>query len=718
MNRIAPPPPTGAPPNSTQGDSFLASLQVISAHYGRSAEATVLTAGLPLVDGRLTAPLVPRAAGRVGLKASIVRTQLQSLVPLELPAILALRDGKPFVLLSVEEGRNYRIYLPFSGERIVSAQDVEDNYSGIAITLRPVFESPDAKGDKTKPGKGSWFWPFAIPYKRSYTAVIVAALMINIIGLATPLFIMNVYDRVIPNKAMETLWVFVAGLSLALVFELLLKMMRAQILDRVGRKVDIQVACNLIEKILNTRLSDRPSSTGAMANRMQEYELVREFFSSNTLMLFVDMAFFLLISIVIYTLAGWVVIIPLSALAVVLLFGLSIQQKLANVVRQAQDESALRHSLLVDSMYGIETIKTVRAEGHILRRWENLAGAAARSSEEAKYLSSISLNVTSFVQQIITVMVIVASVYQFTNGHMTMGAIIATVMLSNRLMAPLSQVAMMFSRLHYVKLAFGHFDEIMEKSDERVSGSSFVNRRISAGTITFRGVEFSYPGATSPILKNLDLEIRPGERLAIIGRIGSGKTTLGRLLTGLYFPTAGEILIDGVDIRQYHPHEIRSAISLVVQEADLFHGTVRENIIMAKPTAMDAEIVEAAKLAGVDEIVAGHPQGYEMDVGERGSRLSGGQRQCVALARSFLGDPKAIFLDEPSSSMDLQSERAFIQRLSVGIDSSKTLIVATHRQSMLELVDRLLVLDGGRIVRDGSKDQVIEGLIRSKGENS
>lgn len=694
-----------------QGDYLLDCLQQVASHYGRSVAETVLTAGLPLQQGHLTFALVPKAAERVGLTAKLAQVALEDLLPFDLPAIVEITGGYPAVLKGGNPQDGYVVYLPWQqAEFTIEPREFETWYAGSAIQIKPVYKAPDDIEKLMPPKPGAWFWDVVREHRRSYGVVMMACVVINLIALAAPLFFMNIYDRVIPNKAMDTLWVFVIGLTAAMIFDLLLKIARGQVIDRVGRKVDIEVACNLLEKVLNTRLVDRPASTGALANRMHEYEIIREFFSSTTLMLFVDMCFFILFSAVIFLLAGWVVAVPLVALALVVALSFIMQDRLSNVVRQAQNESSLRHSVLVEAIAALETIKSIRAEGTILQRWEKYARAAAESSEKAKYLSSLGLNVTGFIQQLVSIGVVVAGVYRFTEGAMTMGAIIAATMLSNRLVAPLSQIAMMFSRLHYVKLAFAHFDELMAKSDERRQEAGFVNRRISQGQVIFRNVDFSYPGATSPILKAFKLTIQPGERIGIIGKIGSGKTTIGRLLTGLYQPERGEILIDGVDQRQYHPHEVRGAIALVVQEADLFLGSVRDNIIMAKPTASDDEIVEAARLAGVDAFVAGNPRGYDMNVGERGTKLSGGQRQCIALARVFLSSPKVLFLDEPSSSMDLQTERQFIERLGIAFRPDQTIIIATHRQSVLQLVNRLLVIDGGQIVRDGPRDEVLKGL--------
>lgn len=712
MNMNAPPRQESGPRDSGRPpDLVLRCVQYVAAHYGRSLAPSVLTAGLPLQDGRLSLALIPKAAERISITADITRIAISDLLAVDLPAILQMNDGNPIVLRSGNMTDGLVAYLPaYDQEYRYDAATIEAGYSGVAVRFTPVYENliePAADSEK-KPR--AWFWDVVRQYRRSYASVLLAAVIVNMIALASPLFIMNVYDRVLPNKAMETLWVFAIGLGLALFFDFLLKVSRAQIIDRVGRKVDIQVACNLIEKILNTRLVDRPASAGVFASRIHEYEIIREFFSSSTLMLFVDLVFFVLFSVVIFWLAGWVVVIPLTALLIVLIIGMTIRGRLADVVRRAQTESALRHSILVESVAAMETIKSLRAEGHILKRWERFARAAAESSEAAKLLTSFSLNATNFVQQLVSVAVVVGGVYRFSAGDMSMGAIIATVMLSSRLVAPLSQVALMFSRLEYVRLAFAHFDEIMQKKDERPRGAGFVNRKVAHGSIAFRNVEFSYPGATQPIIRGLNLAIRPGERVGIIGKIGSGKTTLGRLLTGLYEPDRGEVLIDGIDVRQYHPYEVRKGVGLLGQDAELFIGTVRDNILMSAPTASDAAIIEAARLAGVNDFVATNPAGFDMKVGERGGQLSGGQRQCVALARLFLADHPVLFLDEPSSSMDLHTEKQFIERLNDALRPDQTVIIATHRRSMLKLVDRLLVIDSGMIVRDGSRDAVLQGL--------
>ena len=709
-----PPTPAHAGQNS-RPDYYLLCLKRVGSEYGRQITSDVLTAGLALENGKLTPPIVPRAAQRMGLRARQSKAYIQALVPIDVPAILILKDQTPAVLVGGNQTNGYEIYLPSTNQmQLVEASVLEQHYSGSCIRFKPTYELDEARTDRWRTGSLRWFWQVAKVYWKSYWMVIVATAMINILALCVPLFVMNAYDRVLPNEAFVTLWVFVAGLFVAFSFDFLLKLARGQLLDRVGRKIDIEIASTLFRKLLGARLADQPETSGVSASRFQEYEAVREFLSSNTVMMFVDVAFFFLFGWVIYLIGGWIVVVPLTALVLVLILGFFLQAKLTNVIKNSQTESALRHSILVESIGGIETIKSVRAEGYVLKRWENFAKAAAESTEEMKRYAAIGLNSTALIQQIVVVLLVVCGAYQFAEGNMTTGAIIAVVMLSNRLIAPLSMIAQSFTRARYVSLALRGLNDLISKDDELSLNPGFVARKIESGQLQFQKVQFRYPSNDALVFDNLDFAISPGERVGILGRMGSGKTTVGRLLTGLYTPTSGEILIDGVDIKQYHAHELRAAIALVVQEAELFYGTIRENIIMGRPEASDDEIVRAAKLSGADEFIATHPKGFELNVGEGGSRLSGGQRQCVALARALLLQPKILFLDEPTSAIDKTSEKRFIERLNAALLPDQTLIVTTHRNSLLQLVNRLIVLDKGRVFLDGPRDEVIQRLTQMR----
>lgn len=701
-------------PEKDSADHFLIALQAVARHFDRPASATVLTAGLPLIGGRLTAELTIRAAERVGLTGTASELKLDDLVPLQLPAILLTRDGTSLAALS-RQADGQLIVADARGTRALPLMDVTRIYAGKAILLEAVYQARDLAshdGSATISGKAHWFWGTVRRFWKSYLRVGLAAAMINLFALASPLFVMNVYDRVLPNKAIATLWVLALGVAFVVAFDFTLKTARAFLIDKVGRRIDIRLSSALFDKVLNAGLMVRPASTGAFTSRVSQYEFIREFFTSNTLAVFIDMLFIFLFVAVISQIAGWLAIIPLVATFVVLAAGIVIQHLIGKSLAAAQNEAAERQGLLVEAVGAIETVKSLRAEGTLLRKWDNVSRASSRTSEKIKRLSAIGLNIAQFVQQLVTVAIIVGGAYLFAEGEMSTGAIIATVMLASRTVAPLSQIAMLLTRARHAFLSIKILDTVMNLPDDRPSAQGFVNRSIEHGEIVFRSVTFRYPEVDRKVLDGLSFRIRPGEKVGIIGRIGSGKTTIGRLLAGLYYASEGEILIDGVDIRQYHPHEVRRQIGLLVQDGDLFRGSVKDNIQMADPLADDEAILKATRLAGVDAFVSQHPMGYDMPVGERGSLLSGGQRQAIALGRLLLVNPQILFLDEPSSSMDLASERELIRHLRLVVGDNRTVVISTHRYSLLSLVDRLIVLDQGRIAADGPKDKVLEALQR------
>ena len=453
--------------------------------------------------------------------------------------------------------------------------------------------------------------------------------------------------------------------------------------------------------------------TGDYASRITQYEFVREFFTSNTISVLIDTVFVFVFLIVIYLVAGWIVIVPAIAFLIALGIGLISQHRIGRRVAAASNEFSMKQSLLVETISTIETVKSLSAERMLLRKWHELSKKASLTSEEIKQLSASAANWTQFVQQLVSIVIIIAGAYQFSQGQMSSGAIIAAVMLSGRTVAPMGQIAMTLSRMRQAMLSLRILNSVMEQPEDRPTGTGFVNREIHSGSFAFQNVEFAYPNSDQKVLNGLTFAVQPGQRVGIIGRIGSGKTTIGRLLGGLYPPTGGSLMIDGIDVRQYHPAIIRSAVSVASQSADLFSGSVKENLLMGRADATDAEIIEVARKTGVDEFVSRHPRGYDMQVGERGGNLSGGQRQAMAIARLLLARPKIIFLDEPSGAMDLASERRLINQLATAISPETTLVISTHRYSMLELIDRLIVLENGRVIADGPKKAVIEQLQKN-----
>ncbi|MBU2328661.1 MAG: ATP-binding cassette domain-containing protein, partial [Alphaproteobacteria bacterium] len=494
------------------------------------------------------------------------------------------------------------------------------------------------------------------------------------------------------------------------IFDYLLKEARAALIDHAGRNADLRLSQMIFDKVLNTTLASRPMSTGEYANRVMQYEFVREFFTSNTIGLMIDTAFVFIFLIVIYLISGWLAIIPAVALLLSIAIGFRAQAQIGHRMAAASNEASKRQSLLVETISTIETLKSLRAEATMLRRWQELMKHSSRTSEEIKHISTNAINLTALNQQIVSVLIVIAGTYEFSEGRLAMGAIIATVMLASRAGAPLGQIAMTLARFRQATLSLRILDQVMEQPEDRPSTVGFVNREIKNGGFSFQDVTFQYPGSDYPVISKLSVTVAPGEKVGIIGRIGSGKTTLGRLLDGLFMPNEGRVLIDGVDIRQYHMSEVRSAVAVAGQSSDLFSGTVKENLLIGRADATDEELLEVARMTGVEEFVSRHPRGFDMPVGERGSNLSSGQKQAMTIARLLLTKPKIVFLDEPSGAMDLASERHLINRLSSAFDKDTTLLIATHRFTMLDLVDRLIVIDKGRIVADGPKKQVIEAM--------
>jgi ATP-binding cassette, subfamily C, bacterial LapB len=697
---------------------FKSAFRTVAAFLGRPSSETVLFSGVPDTD--LDPPdfdAVERLSRRIGLSV-VLRTRGDLRAGnVDYPALAVFADGLTLALLE-EKPEGIVCGFAEAGQRlptITPAELLQKNPQNI-LCFSVVYGNSSEEatvGQAAEIEQPHWLTSTLAPFWRTYLRVALAALFINMIALVSPLFVMNVYDRVLPNEATATLWVLAIGVSLALLFDLLLKTARAALIDYAGRKADLRLSSLLFDKILNSTLASRPMSTGEYASRVTQYEFVREFFTSNTISVLIDTVFVFLFLLVIYLIAGWIVIIPALAFAAAVIVGVVAQHRIGKRVAAAANEAAQRQSLLVETISTIETVKSLRAEANLLRRWQELSKHAANTSEQIKAIASSTSNITQFVQQLVTVVIVLAGAYAFAAGDISMGAIIASVMLSGRAVAPLGQIAMTLSRLRQAMMSLRILNKIMEQEEDRPSTVGFVNRVVTSANISFQNVCFTYPGSDQQVLNGLTFAVRQGERIGIIGRIGSGKTTIGRLMGGLYPPGSGRILLDGIDIRQYHPAEVRSAVAVAGQSADLFSGTVKENLLFARPNATDEELLAVARMTGIDSFVASHPRGFDMPVGERGSQLSGGQKQAMTIARLLLAKPKIVFLDEPSGAMDLASERLLIENLKKSFESNVTVIISTHRYSMLELIDRLIVVDQGRVVADGPKKQVIEALQRN-----
>ncbi|MER2539636.1 MAG: type I secretion system permease/ATPase [Azonexus sp.] len=693
-------------------DPLLDCLVELTRIHGRPSTRAALVAGLPLENGKLTPSLFARAASRSGLSAKVLRRSLDKIDAVLLPAVLLTAGDEACVLLGWDEsGENARLLFPEAGQGSVSLSraELEHRYIGIAIFARPHF-----RFDKRTPQVGDvklrhWFWGALADQWPVYRDVLAAALLINVIALAMPLFSMNVYDRVVPNRAMETLWVLALGVLLLLGIDMTLRMLRGYFIDLASARIDLELSAKIMERVLGVRMESRPAAVGAFASNLRSFETVRDFITSATVTTFIDLPFALLFVLVI-GLIHWVMVIPvLIMLVLVVIYAYILQHKMHELSETTYRAGALRNATLIESLTALETIKTQGAESVMQSKWEKSVAFVSRVNNQMRFLSAAATNGAMEMQQAVNVVVIIIGVYLVADGKLTMGGMIACTMLASRAVAPLGQMVGLLMQYHNAKTSLSSLEEVMAKPVERPADASFVHRPELRGNIEFKDVGFSYPNSSVAALKGATFKINAGDKVVIIGRIGSGKTTLQKLLLGLYQTTSGAVMIDGVDVRQLDPADLRRNIGYIAQDLTLFYGSLRDNIAIGAPYADDASIVAAAEAGGLTEFVNRHPDGFDMLIGERGDSLSGGQRQGVAAARAFLMDPPILLLDEPTSSMDFSSENAFKQRLRE-MAAHKTMIIVTHRNSLLELANRVIVLDDGKVVADGPRDQVIQAL--------
>lgn len=674
-----------------------------------------LTAGLPLESSRLTPELFPRAAARAGLTAKILKRPIEKIADITLPVVLLLKGGGATILMRNAVNGRVRLLSPDAGagDIEVSLEEIQAQYTGFAIFVKQAFRFDSRSDISFIPRPTSWFWDTVKMAWPIYAEVLMASLLINLFALAVPLFTMNVYDRVVPNHTFETLWVLAIGVMAVYVFDFVMRGLRGYFIDIAGKKIDVILSANIFEKIQSIRMEARPASVGAIASSVQEFESFRDFITSATITTLVDLPFLLIFLFIIWWLGGLTVIPVLVAVPLILIISFFAQRALGKVIAETFRTSSQRQATLIETLTGLETIKSIGAEAPMQRRWEQLIGHLGKLSLKARILSSVTVNAATFIQQLATVGVVVVGVYLIADKEMTMGALVACSLLTGRALAPLSQVASLLTRFHHAKAALEGINRMMALPVEREPGKNFVNRQTFKGEIEFKNVTFNYPGQQVSALQNVSFHIQPGERVGVIGRIGSGKTTLEKLILGLYQPTEGSVWIDGVDIRQIDPAELRKSIGYVPDEPLLFFGSVKDNIVLGAPYVDDLAVLRAAEISCAAEFINRHPQGFDMPIGERGQGLSSGQKQTVAVARALLLDPPIMLLDDPSNSLDNRSEDNLKNKL-MQHTAGKTFILITHRASMLSLVNRLIVVDNGRIVADGPKDQVLEALAGGK----
>ncbi len=697
-------------------DPLLDCLVEVARLHGQGATRASLSAGLPLQPQEsLPLSLAERAASRAGLATRVQRLALDEIDALTLPAILILHGNKACVLLGRDDTEHWRVLLPETGQGAVtlSTEALQSRYSGVVLFARPHFRF-DERTPEIKPTRsGHWFWGPVLAQRFVYRDVLWAALLINLFALAFPIFSMNVYDRVVPNHATETLWVLAIGVTLVLCSDLFIRLLRSHFVDEASARIDVQISASLMERVLGMRLENRPQSVGSFAANLRGFEQVRDFIASSTVTALIDLPFALLFVVVMAWISPWLVLPVTGVFVLILVSGYVFQHRLHELSQSSYQAAAQRNATLIESLTGIETIKSQGAESLIQSRWERANQYLSALNVKMRSMSATAMYSTATLQQFVSVCVILIGVYLISERQLTMGGMIAATMLAGRALAPAGQIVGLLMQYQGARTAMTSLEQIMAQPVERPEGSHFIQRPEFKGEIEFRHVSFAYPGQQGHSLDDVSFKINPGERVALIGKVGSGKTTLQKLIMGLYQPSAGAILFDGIDMRQLDPADVRRNLGCVSQDITLFYGSLRENITFGMPHARDDAIVAAADVAGLSEFVQRHPQGFDMPVGERGELLSGGQRQGVGIARAVLHNAPLLLLDEPTSAMDFSTEALVTQRMQA-FTEGKTVVLVTHRTSMLSFVDRVIVVDQGKIVADGPRERIMQALAAGR----
>ena len=709
-----------------QMDSLLTTLLLFCKTYHQVTSVEYITAGLPVEPVGSTTlfsldkakGLFSRAANRVGLSSRLIQQPLDNISPLQLPMVLVLTGNQACVLDSFSEDRTQaKIILADevtqeATEQWLDLKTLACEYLGFSFLLKKKYVYDNQSIRTLKLEKQHWLWSSLRYSKMHYQDVFSASLLVNLFVLATPLFTMNVYDRVIPNNAMETLHVFAIGVVLVYLLDVFLKFTRTHLLEKAAKKSDVIISSILFEKVLGLKMANLPRSVGSFASTLKDFDSIRSFLTNSTMTALIDLPFSLLFLAVIFYIGGIIVLVPFSVMLLILIYALIKRKSLYEQIASSHQAAARKNAILIESLQNIETIKAHAKEGQTQWQWEEACGEIANKGLKTREMTASITTITSFLVQLNTVFIIVAGVYLIQDLSLTMGGLIATMILSSRCVAPMGQAATLISNYEEAKASFVMLDDLMQQPSERTTEQQFIQLDKFQGKIEFQNVSFTYPDAELPALKNVSFVIEPGERVAVIGKIGSGKSTIEKLILKLYEADEGCVLIDGIDIRQLDPAQIRQNIGYVAQDIQLFKGSLKDNILGRSTQVTDQQLLAAAQLSGVAEFANRHPKGYQMAIEERGAGLSGGQRQCVGIARALLLNPKIILLDEPTSHLDQSAESELLTKLTDRLKGQTSLLI-THKLSLLSLVEKVIVINDGQVYLSGNKEQVLSQLAKS-----
>ncbi|NQY54135.1 MAG: type I secretion system permease/ATPase [Campylobacteraceae bacterium] len=697
--------------NRRRVDSLLDCLLFLTKYHKRETSADSIMYSLPIHNEVMNYSMFTQAAHRLGLiTKNVKRKKIKDITKLALPSVLILAKNRACVLIDydLESGIATTIMPGISlGQTQITIERLEEEYLGEAIIIKPEYNYKNRiDNDIVIDSPQSWFWGTMKRNISIYKQVAIISLFINLFILATPLFTMNVYDRVLPNNAMETLWALFIGISIIMVFDFIMKMVRSYFLGIAGKRADTVISNKIFSHLLNIKMNAKPASTGQFVSRLQSYESVREFFTSATIAAIVDLPFVIIFIMVIFFIGGPLGYITLSIVFILIATSWYMQKPLKKIVEQSVKEEQLKQTTLIEAVTGLEIIKSIRAQNRMKTHWDKSISKTVHYAEQGQFLSHSINYFTAFMSQFSNIIIVAAGVYLASSGDLTMGGIIAAMMLNGRVIAPVSQIVGMIIRYDRTMLSLKNLDEIMQMPVEK-EDRNYISRPNLKGDIELKDLEFTYSEKKYKILKDINITIKDGEKVAILGKIGSGKSTLLKLIMNLYEPDNGSVLIDGVDTRQIDPVDLRKSMGIVPQEPFLFMGSIKDNITIGEQFVTDEELLKVSKIAGLHEFLDKHEAGFDLIVGERGEGLSGGERQSVTLARALISNPNIIMLDEPTNAMDKQAETSFINKLEE-IIKDKTLVLVTHKTSLLKLVDRVIILENGKVVADGTKEEIFK----------
>ncbi|SUA54111.1 RTX-I toxin determinant B [Oligella ureolytica] len=657
-----------------------------------------------------------------GFENHLSKRSLQEIPSLAAPLVLILKNQEALVVASISGSGTDREYLVYQGDapaQTLSFNELNALYAGFCWFIKQKV-ALDTRSDLPEYSlPKSWFWKVIWRYKSYYTQVLISSFLINALAFVSSLYVMNVYDRVIPNKSYETLWVLSIGVILAISFEFIAKQIRAYLMDVAGKKADLTISSALFRRVMALRLIEKPASSGSYANNLRDFESVRDFMTSAGILTFIDLPFLFLFIGVIFMVGGKLALVPLTIIPIVILVGIAIQPFMSRHINASMKESSQRQGLAVEAVEGVETLKANNAASWAQKRWDSYTANSAYYSMKVKNISSFMSNFTTAMQQLNTVFLVLLGTYlvhaENLDERITMGAIIASVILSGRALAPIGQIASLAIRFQQARNALKGVNAIVERPIDRDPERSYLVLDQVRGQLDFKNLYFEYDEEAEPALQRVNLSIKPGEKVGILGRIGSGKSTLLKIAAGFYEPGKGSVSLDNVDIRQLDPNFLRDQVAILNQSPRLFLGTLRENLDLSRTDgySTDQELLMALQRFNLGALVRRHPRGLDMPLGEDGLGLSGGQKQVVNLARLTLRHPRVVLLDEPTASLDEHTEKQALRGLEQW-SKDKTLVVVTHRPQVLSLVDRVVVMDQGRVLLDGPRDAVLAKLTENE----